>query len=225
MKIGESDYQSGMFIALGMISTFMVMWRYKHISFKEEFLNVFKKAIVAMLVFYLVFASFFLIKNTYDKFYERYTQKMPGIYDIAYSASFIDDLIEKGDYFWIGPYEPHEAFFVKKGRMPGKFPTLLPQFREDEYFKNEFIHQFETHPPKIIIYKHEASIFMTPAMEFGAFFVDWMKGRYTSIENIKGVQIQNSPSSFNLKTDLYIENNQKKAVLQILQDKGYIKLQ
>lgn len=223
MKIGETDYQSGMFIALGMISACMVMWRYKYVELKQEYLVLFKKVLVLLLMFFFVFASLFLFKNTYDKFYLRYTQKMPGIYNVAYSASFIDDVIDRGDYFWIGPYEPNEEFFVKKGLLPGKFPTLLPQFRENDYFKNEFLKQFEQHPPKIIIYKHEASIFMTPAMEFGKFFVDWMKGRYTSIEEMKGVQVQNSPSSFNLKTDLYILNSDRVSVMERLKEKGYIK--
>lgn len=223
MKIGETDYQSGMFIALGFISVFVLLWRYKYIKFKEEYLDMFKKTLTVLLLFFLTFASLFLVKNTYDKFYLRYTLKMPGIYNIAYSASFIDEIIDKGDYFWIGPYEPNEEFFVKKGLLPGKFPTLLPQFREDDYFKSEFIKQFETHPPKIIIYKHDASIFMTPAMEFGAFFVDWMKGKYSSIEDIKGIEVRNSPTSFNLKTDLYLLNEDKSILLKKLQEKGYLK--
>lgn len=222
MKIGETDYQSGMFIAFGMISTLCVLWRYKYIKFKEEYLLYFKKISTLMLVFFFLFASLFLVKNGYDKFYLRYTQQMPGIYDVAYTASFTDEIIEANDYFWIGPYEPHEAFFVRKGRLPGKFPTLLPQFREDHFFKSEFLRQFENNPPKIIIYKHEASIFMTPAMEFGAFFVDWMKAKYTSIENISGLKIEKSPSSFNLKTDLYIRNEDKEHVLQKLKSTGYI---
>ncbi len=222
MRIGESDYQSGMFIALGFISTFIVFWRYKFIQFTQEYTHLFKKILTLLLVFYFSFGLLFLVKNTYDKFYKRYTQKMPGIYNVAYSASFIDDVLEKGDYFWIGPYEPNEEFFVKKASLPGKYPTLLPQFREDEYFKNGFLQQFEDHPPKIIIYKHEASIFMTPALEFGSFFIDWMKNKYTSIENIKGVEVVQSPSSFNMRTDVYILNSQKEQILNKLQEKGYI---
>jgi len=223
MKIGETDYQSGMFIAVGFISVFVLLWRYKHVKLKEEYLEFFKKILVTLLLFYLVFASLFLVKNTYDKFYLRYTQKMPGIYDIAYSASFIDEILEKEDYFWIGPYEPHESFFVKKAQLPGKFPTLLPQFRENDYFKNGFLEQFKKNPPKIIIYKHEASIFMTPSMEFGGFFIDWMKGKYTSIENIEGIQINKSPSSFNFRTDLYLLNFDKNSLLNKLRITGYIK--
>ncbi len=222
MKIGETDYQSGMFIAVGYISALVVLWRYKFVQFAQEYLVLFKKVLVTLLVFFFVFASLFLAKNTYDKFYLRYTQKMPGIYDVAYSASFVDDILDRGEYFWIGPYEPHEEFFVKKAALPGKFPTLLPQFKEDDYFRNGFLHQFENNPPEIIIYKHEASIFMTPSMEFGAFFIDWMKGKYVSIENIPGIRLVKSPSSFNFRTDLYLRTEHKDELLNRLVEKGYI---
>ncbi len=223
MKIGETDYQSGMFIALGTISTLIVFWRSRYIVLKEEYLIFGKKIFLVFLVFFTLFASLFLFKNTYDKFYLRYTQKMPGIYDIADSGFFIDEMVERGEYFWIGPYEPNEAYFVKYGKLPGKYPTLLPQFREDEYFKNDFLAQFEKNPPQIIIYKHEASIFMTPSMEFGAFFIDWMSKRYTSIENMPDdFTIEKSPSTFNLKTDLYIRNDKKTDMLQKMQKNGYI---
>lgn len=223
MRMGETDYQSGLFIALGFCSTLAVLWRYKHIELKDEILGLFKKVLVILLLFYLVFGSLFLIKNTYDKYYQRYTQKMPGIYDVAYSASFINSIVDKNDYYWIGPYEPNEEYFVK-AKLPGKFPSLLPQFREDRYFSNQFLAQFENHPPKIIVYKHEASIFMTPAMEFGAFFVGWMKGKYTSIENLKQVQSANGPTSFNIRTDLYIRNENVPEILDRLRSSGNITL-
>ena len=65
---------------------------------------------------------------------------------------------------------------------------------------------------------------MTPAMEFGAFFVDWTKGKYTSIENIKGIQVEKSPSSFNFRTDLYLRNENEQELLQKLKEQGYISI-
>jgi len=40
----------------------------------------------------------------------RYTQKMPRIYDLSFTAEFLDKILEEGDYYWAGPYEPHELF-------------------------------------------------------------------------------------------------------------------
>jgi len=222
MKIGDADYQSGIFIALGVISFLLVLWRYKYTQFRFEPLEYVRKFLVGLAVLFAVFAALFLIKNTYDIFYFRYTQKMPGIHDNPPTAYFFNEILGKDDYYWVGPYEPNEEFFIK-AKLPGKFPSLLPQFRESSYFSGEFLKQFETNPPKIIIYKHDASIFLTPALEFGKFFVDWMKGDYISLENIKGVQVLKSPETFKMAEDVYLLKSDKNNLLQKLVEKGYIK--
>jgi len=223
MKIGETDYQSGLFIALGSISFFLLLWRYKHIKFSFEPLEAVRKFLVALVVLYGIFAGIFLVQNTYNKFYLRHTQKMPSIYDHAPTGFFINEVVKKGEYYWVGPYEPQEEFFVKNAKLPGKFPTLLPQFRESSYFSSEFIKQFEKNPPKLIIYKHEASIFGTPAMEFGKFFTDWMASRYVSLEKIKGLTVLKSPETFTMRTDVYILISEKDGLLKRLAARGYIK--
>ncbi len=222
MKIGETDYQSGLFIALGTISFFLLLWRYRHIKFAFEPLELVRKFLVIMVVMYGVFAGIFLVQNTYNKFYLRYTQKMPSVYDHAPSAFFINEILTKGDYYWIGPYEPQEEFFVTEALLPGKFPTLLPQFRESTYFSGEFLKQFETNTPKLIIYKHQASIFGTPALEFGKFFTDWMASKYISLEHIKGVVVLKSPETFTMSTDVYLLKAEETRLLQKLAEKGYI---
>ena len=224
MKIGETDYQSGLFIALGTISFFLLLWRYKQLKFAFEPLEIIRKFLIAMVVLYGVFAGIFLLQNTYNKYYLRYTQKMPSIYDHAPTGFFINEILGKDDYYWVGPYEPNEEFFVKAAKLPGKFPTLLPQFRESEYFSSEFIKQFEANPPKIIIYKHEASIFGTPALEFGKFFTDWMENKYISLEHIKGrgLVVLKSPETFNMRTDVYLSKDYEKEILLHLKEKGYI---
>lgn len=225
MKIGETDYQTGLFIAIGTISFFLLLWRYKYIKFSFEPFEGVRKFLVILVVLYGIFAGLFLVQNTYNKFYLRHTQKMPSIYDHAPTGFFINEILGKGDYYWVGPYEPQEEFFVKEAMLPGKFPTLLPQFKESEYFSREFLKQFEINKPKLIIYKHSASIFMTPAMEFGKFFVDWMEGKYISIEHIKGITILKSPETFTLNTDVYLLISEQDVLLRQLVEKGYIEMQ
>jgi len=223
MKIGETDYQSGLFIAIGTISFFLLLWRYKYIKFSFEPLEIIRKFLVAMVVLYGIFAALFLVQNTYNKFYMRDTQKMPSINDNPPSALFFNEITQRDEYYWIGPYEPNEEFFIH-AKLPGKFPTLLPQFRESEYFSSEFIKQFEKNNPKVIVYKHEASIFGTPAVEFGKFFMDWMEGKYVSIENIKGVTVLKSPETFTMRSDVYLLKSEKDILLKRLVDKGYIEI-
>lgn len=227
-SINEADYQVGLFLMLGVISAFVSLYLLNQKSDlkktrAEEYMGRdVKRVAQVILVIFMLFTFIFLGQNTYNKFYLRYTQVMPHIYDLSHTADFIDRVLDKDDYYWVGPYEPHEIFFVKKARLPGKFIHLLPQFSENEKLKSAFIEQFETHPPKIIIYRQEASIFQTPALQFGAFFIDWMKDKYTAVENIPSVSIKQSPSSFNLKTDVYIKNTAKAEVLESLKKERFI---
>ncbi len=218
----ETDYQASLFLILGTIAAFVSFYLLKKLKTEDLLFRDLQRIVQLLLFIFMFFTFIFLAQNSYGKFYQIYTQKMPGIYNYSYNAQFIDQILDESDFYWYGPYEPQEEFFVKKAKLPGKYPTLLPQFREDEYLKNSFIAQFEKNKPAIIIFRHEASIFMTPAMEFGKFFIDWMSNKYTSIENIKGVKIIKSPSGFNIRTDLYLLNTRKNELLEKLKKQGFI---
>lgn len=221
-QLDETNYQAGMFIMLGFAASFIALWRMNFLKLVQTYAKDAYRVAQVILVFFLLFSSLFLVKNTYEKWYLRYTQKMPGIYDLSYTADFLAKVLPQNDYYWIGPYEPHEEFFVKNGRLPGKYITLLPQFRESEYFTRTFLEQFKTHPPTIIIFKHLASIFGTPSEQFGAFFLQWLDKYYVRLndQSLEGI---NSPSSFDINTDLYIRKDKTKEVLLLLQQNGYSK--
>jgi len=223
--VQETDYQGSLFLVLGVIASLLVLYLIQKIQKIQEG-NLLKRDLLRLaqviLTIFLIFSGGCLIKNSYEKYFQRLTQKMPSIYDFSYTAQFIDSLLNHGEYYWIGPYEPQEIFYVTKGQLAGKYPSLLPQFRENAYLKQDFLKQMESHPPKIIIYRHEASIFSTPALEFGQFFLNWMQGKYIALENLKGVTILKSPSSFVLASDLYIRLDKLNEVLSLLQENGYI---
>ena len=219
-QLDETNYQAGIFIMLGFAASFVALWRMNTLKLVHKFAFDIYRIAQIILVFFLLFSALFLVKNTYEKWYLRYTQKMPGIYDLSYTADFLAKVLPKNDYYWVGPYEPHEEFFVRNGRLPGKYITLLPQFRESEYFSKTFIEQFETHPPTIVIYKHMASIFGTPSEQFGAFFLRWLDKGYIRLLDMSYVGV-NSPSSFDINTDLYIRKDKAEEVLLLLQQNGY----
>lgn len=221
-KYSESDYQMGMFLTIGLISAVVVLYRHKFLQFKDPVFNAFKTAAMMIVILFTLFTTIFLIKNTFDKGYLRYTGFMPGISHRSFVSRFVDDIVRPGEFYWVGPYEPHHEFPVKYGRLPGKYPTLLPQFRESDYFSADFIKQFEKNPPVILVFKHSASVFATPADVFGKFFTDWMKGKYITIEELPEYKELKSPPEFTLRGDLYINIDHQEEVLQRLMDAGYV---
>lgn len=217
-----ADYQSGVFITTALVSFFYALYLIEKHKPKDYLKKTLYAAGFLLLFSYGIFTFIFAAKDAYEKVFFIYTQKMPRIYDRDYAAEFIDSILEKNDYFWIGPYEPNRAFFVKKPKLPGKFPTLLPQFRENQQIKEEFLAQFDKNPPKIIIFKNDASIFMTPATEFGRFFLKYLAEKYTRLSDIAKIQVKKSPSEFNIKTDLYIKNEFKNEIIEKLKKQGFI---
>ena len=220
-KFSETDYQASLFLVLGLISAIFSFYFLYQKKFKEVFFKDLARLTQVLLFIFGFFSFIFLGQNFYHKFFSVFTQKMPSVYNFSYVANFIDQIIEKNEYYWIGPYEPHHEFFVKKGRLPGKYPTLLPQFREDEYLKNDFLSQFKKNKPLILIFNHQASIFMTPAEEFGRFFLDWVEKNYVNLDNLK-IKAKKSPSEFNIQTDLYLKKEEVSQLILRLKKGGYL---
>jgi len=220
-KFSETDYQGSLFLILGLISALFSFYFLYQNKFKEVFFKDLARLTQLLLFIFGFFSFIFLGQNFYHKFFSVYTQKMPSVYNFSYVADFIDQIIKDNEYYWIGPYEPHHEFFVKNGRLPGKYPTLLPQFREDEYLKNDFLSQFKKNKPLILIFNHQASIFMTPAEEFGRFFLDWVKENYVNLDQLK-IQAKKSPSEFNIQTDLYLKKEDVYDLILRLKTANYL---
>lgn len=220
-KFSETDYQGSLFLVLGIIAAFLSFYYLYQNNFKEVFFKDLRRLTSILLFIFSFFSFIFLCQNFYHKFFSVYTQKMPSVYNFSYVANFIDQIIKKDEYYWIGPYEPHHEFFVKNGRLPGKYPTLLPQFREDVYLKNDFLSQFKKNKPLILIFNHQASIFMTPANEFGRFFLDWVEENYVNLDRLK-IKAKKSPQEFNIETDLYLKKEDISNLILRLKDADYL---
>ena len=147
---------------------------------------------------------------------------MPSIRDTSDTAIFLDEILDEGDSYWSGPYEPHESFFVKKGKMVGKYLSLLPQFMENEDLRNSFIDQFNQNKPKVIILKINTGIFGSVTSEFGDFFLTWMRENYLMLKDVKGINVLKNPTSIRLDTDLFILKSEKNSVIGKLKIYKYV---
>lgn len=221
-NINETDYQVGLFVILGTIASFLAIYLLKRLKTQDKLYDDLRRTGLILLTVFLSTVFIFLTKNTFDKWYLRYTQKLPSIRNEGDYASFINELINSNDYYWMGPYEPHEEFFVKKGKIAGKYISLLPQFKQNEYLRKNFIEQFDKNLPAIIVFKKDTGIYLTPAYQFGDFFLDWMKSKYTALEEINNIKILKSPTSLKLGSHLYLRNDRKDEILKKLKKNGYI---
>jgi hypothetical protein len=202
----QTDYQMGVFITMGTICAAYMLYTLVHKLDTYSFFIKFLRSV--MLFFLILYASSTLAFGLYEVShirYERYMGTLPPISNLSNIADFITNITQPGDAYWVGPYEGNHAFFVKGRSLAGKYPSLLPQFRESEYLKTDFIKQFEIHKPKVVIFKHDASIFQTPAVEFGKFFLDWLKRDYKNCVEAK-VICKSKVSDLIVHEDVYIRN-------------------
>lgn len=220
--IPETDYQVSVYLALGFIAALISIWRLQKIKLNDEFFEILRKVAGFLILVYLIFSAMFLLKNEYDKAFQRYIQKIPSVYDIKDASTFVNEITGPEDKYWIGPYEPHQLFYVPLNQLPAKYPSLLPQFSESEYFSSDFIKQMSDANPAVIIFKHDVSIFNTPSDKFGAFFINWMSDKYQTIDSTEAYDELRSPSAFKLGGDLYIRNDLFEEKLAKLVELGYI---
>jgi hypothetical protein len=205
----QTDYQMGLFIVMGTISAAYVLYQLLYdLDTKSFFVKFWRSILCFLLLMYFAFSLAFMLQNTLSIRYQRYMGMLPPTTNISDIADFVTRWIEPSDTYWIGPYEGHHAFYVKKGQTAGKYPSLLPQFRENDFLRNDFLHEMEKANPKMIIFHHEASIFQTPAIEFGAFFLDWMKGKYVNCVEAR-VECKSVVSGINVHEDVYLRLDSK----------------
>jgi len=221
-RLNETDYQMSLFLILGLVSAGFALALLRRVKTKDVTVLDLSRVVSFVLVLFGFFSMLFIANNTYSKYFQRYTQKIPSIINYSHTATFIDDILVKGERYWVGPFHPEVEFFIDKPALSGKYFFLPPQFREDETLKRSFLAEFEAHPPQIIIFNHQASIFMTPADEFGAFFTTWMEGKYFQLKN-EEVELIKTPSTFDFKSDMYIRIEDKQEIMKRLREKGYIK--
>lgn len=219
----ETDYQSGMFLVLGLISAVVVLYLLEEIEKREGVLADLKRVSRFLVGTFVLFTAIFLSYNAFSKAFQMYTQKLPTIHNRGETAGFFADVVRSGDRYFVGPYEPHESFYINGAQFPGKYVSLLPQFRESNFIKQDFLSDFEKNPPTVILFKQQSSIFGTPANVFGKFFYVWMEGKYTQLEKVEGVQVLRQPTGFDLKTDLFLRNTNREELIRTLTAKGYIR--
>ena len=221
-NLDERNYQASLFVAFALIAVCLVFYLANDAKIKDKLSEQFSRAGITLLYLLTLFSAMFLSNYSFERFYLRYTQKMPGIYDQSFTTMFLDEILVAGDTYWVGPYEPHETFFMNKTKSIGKYPSLLPQFREDDYFKNSFLDGFKKELPTVIIYKEQASIFNTPSLEFGKFFLEWVREHYVRVDALTDYKAVRSPTSFDIKSDLFIEKSKVSLIQERLIERGYL---
>lgn len=229
LDIKETDYQSSVYIMMSLFNLCYILPALFHEI--QMPLHYGKKVILSGLFILCLVYSFFtvgLLSNKFlDKAYNKYMGFAPLIYDRPDYAPIINAVTDKNDYFWIGPLEFQEYYYIHT-KLASKYFILIPGMGHSTKIQQEFIADLQQHQPKIIVFKKNFTILGYDPKKYGVYFTNYLNDNYFTLHDyasggVRYVSVASVNDKVNLETDLYINKNNKDAVINSLLAGNFIK--
>jgi hypothetical protein len=202
----EADYQIGLFVVFGLACASIILSFLYRATIKHPHLQLASRIVWIMLTVYVFCVALFLTFNTFSIWYRRYMGALVGIQNYSPVADDVDRFVRDTDTVWVGPYEPHVQYFLRKTRHVGKFPSLLPPFGKSTKLQKEFIAELEREKPAVIFFKN-AGLLGSTSYEYGDFFLQWLKRNYATCENKKHACSKSAVVGFKPESEIHIRND------------------
>ena len=81
----------------------------------------------------------------------------PAIYDRPVITPVLEEVTDRDDYTWAGPFEFEELFYLDR-EVPSNFIILLPEFAKSPRIQEKMMSDFESNPPKVMYFDKQYSI-------------------------------------------------------------------
>lgn len=231
LTLKETDYQASVYILSSFMHGLLALVLLKR-DLDENRLKLSGRIVAGFLLLllgvYWFFNSFYLSLKFYQKFHEKYMGMAPLIYNNPEVSVYINEIVSKDDYVWIGPFEFEELFYLK-AKVPSKYHWFLQHAAASEKIKTEMLADFARNRPKIIVFNKRFSPWGGNPAEFNYFFTDWLFREYAKLSDIsdhtvgfKYRWVLGKSQHFDFQEDFYIDRNRQEEVLSRLLEKGYI---
>ncbi|HSX40257.1 MAG TPA: hypothetical protein VLF68_01450 [Candidatus Saccharimonadales bacterium] len=225
---GEKDYQSAVYILLSLASfCFVVPAIFTELKEREYNRRLLFSALFVLLSIYGFFSFLFLMNKFTVKMYGKYMGTAPLIYDRPQIAPIINQVSSKNDYVWIGPLEFGELTYVN-GKLPSKYQFLIPAMSKSDRIMTELMSEFNNHKPAVIWFDKRYFILGSSPEKYAQFFLDFLHQNYVTLDtyrngNIRYVSAGAPDPRVDLETKLYINKDQKDAIIAKMLSLGIIK--
>lgn len=230
--IHETDYQASVYILTSFVNGIFVFFALKESLDKREFSysrKVIGSVLLIILSIYWFFNSFFIFLRFSQKFYPKYMGELPLIYDRPKIAPIINQLVDKDEYSWVGPFEFKELFYLQT-KVPSKYHWFLDHAVKSEKIKNEMIADFTKNKPKVIVFKRNYTPWGGDASTFNYFFTDFLDENYFRIfmlnQELEGFEYKwqiGNPRDFDIDGDFNFDKARRETIIRKLLDLGLIK--
>lgn len=224
-KTSETDYQTIVYhfvsIFNGVLAMFL-LWKETNLdqrAAKKFFLN----GLILLLGIYQVALFVFFFDRWQDKTYKKYMGKEPLIYDNPSIATVLNDLIPKGEYYFIAPFDFENQLYMKP-QPATKYLIILPGMDKSSRIQNEILGDFKKNKPKIIVFNTEMSIYQAYP---GGFLQNYLKEEYINLAAM-GVPCngyntkQKWYRDYDFERHFFLDKSQKDKLWQLMLEKGYL---
>lgn len=180
-----------------------------------------------MLIFlgtYFVFFSLFLFHHFFEKAFNKYMGNEALIYDRPQITHILNKLINKNDYYYIGPFAPEEYLYAK-GKLSSRYHFLIPPMDQDAKFKEGLLSDLNKNKPKVVVFDTGYSIQGTFP---GDYVVNFLKENYFTLSQIReeGIEIKvtNEYGLFLLDSHFFFDKSRRDEILQTLAQNNIIEI-
>jgi hypothetical protein len=233
MAVRETDYQSSVYLSLGLLSsTFLIGYCIEKINHIKALLS--EKIVYGFLFgltsLFLLFSALHFGNKMLNKYYPKYMGTMPLIYDRPEIAQTINKFVRPNEYAWIGPFQFKELFYLNT-KIPSKYHWFL-QHAAHSKIKDEMVADLAKNPPLVVVFDRQYAPWGGNAAEFNYFITDILDRDYIRLYKLNDTNpdfnykwTEEKTQNFILDRDINLRKDKLDELLKRLLEKNLIKKQ
>lgn len=152
----------------------------------------------------------------------------PVIYDRPQIANYVNALVSKDEYAYIGPFQFEELLYLKTKRQPSKYHWFLNHAATSK-IKDELIADLTKNRPKVIVFQRGFAPWGGEARSYNYFMQDFLDENYFRIfklnEMSKDVQYRwklSNTENFDIDGTFNFDKRYQAEIIEKLLALGYI---
>ncbi len=228
--IRETDYQSISYAFFGLLNGLLAAFGFRKL-FDEKSSSAIRRLIAGggfiIITLYLVFTTYSFTGKFSQKMTDKYMGMAPLVYDRPEVAPLVNDVVDKNDYAWVGPFAFEELFFLNT-KIPSRYHWFLQHANSSTKIKTKLLDDFTKNRPRVIVFNRKYAPWGGDASTFNKFFTDFLDENYLLLNQIKHngkTYAWTNPErgDWRLDSDFYIRKDTTSALIPSLLDKKYIR--
>lgn len=133
-----------------------------------------------LLSLYFLFFGLHLSDKYLEKAYQKYMGTQSLIYDRPSVAFTLNRLLDKNDYYFLGPFD-FENHFYTRAKLASKYIVVIPAMSHSEKIQKEMLTDLQNNKPKVVVYDTEMRVFGDKP---GSYVVSFLNDNYFNLEHL-----------------------------------------